>query len=56
MVAAKALVAALVAAAGTLFVATAEGGVSQHEWVGVLVSTLGALALVFGVPNKPTTL
>ena len=50
---AKAVVAALVAFAGTLFTATIDNGVSPHEWIGALVSALAALSLVFAVPNKP---
>lgn len=50
---AKALVAALAAAAGTLAVATADGSVSTGDVVTVVLSVLGALGVTYAVPNKP---
>lgn len=51
--AAKAVVATAVAVVGTLYVAASDGVITQQEWIGVVMAAVGALALVFGVPNTP---
>lgn len=50
---AKAIVAALAAAAGTLALATADGNVTTGDAVTVILSVLGALGVTYAVPNKP---
>lgn len=49
---AKALVAAGIAFCGALGTALIDNAVTTGEWVGVAAATLGALAFVWGVPNK----
>ncbi|MGW0682854.1 hypothetical protein ACWD2L_05765 [Streptomyces sp. NPDC002754] len=49
---AKAIVAALAAAAGTLAAVTADGSVSTGDVVTVVLSVLGALGVTYVVPNK----
>lgn len=49
---AKAVVAAMAAAAGTLAVATADGSLSTGDVVTVVLSVLGALGVTYAVPNK----
>lgn len=50
--AAKALVAAAAAAAGTLAVATQDGSLSPGDVVTVVLAVLGALGVTYAVPNK----
>lgn len=49
---AKALVAALAAAGGTLAAATADGSLSSGDVVTVVLAVLGALGVTYAVPNK----
>ena len=49
---AKALVAALAAAAGTLVAVTGDGVVSVGDVLTVVLSVLGALGVTWAVPNK----
>ena len=48
---AKAIVGALIAGLTALGTALTDGGVSPQEWTVVAVATLGALGLVYAVPN-----
>lgn len=50
---AKAIVGAAVAGLTALGTALADNQVTTVEWVGVAVATLGALGIVYAVPNKP---
>jgi len=50
---AKAIVGALVAGLTALGTALADNQVTTVEWVGVAVATLGALGIVYAVPNRP---
>ncbi len=50
---AKAIVGALLAGLGALGTALADNQVTTVEWVGVAVATLGALGIVYAVPNRP---
>ena len=50
---AKAIVGALVAGLTALGTALADDTVTGAEWVGVAVATLGALGIVYAVPNRP---
>lgn len=50
---AKAIVGAAVAGLTALGTALADNEVTGVEWVGVAVATLGALGIVYAVPNKP---
>lgn len=52
---AKAIVAALAAAAGTLSAALTDGTLSPSEITAVVLATLGALGITYAVPNKPPT-
>lgn len=47
----KAIVAALVAALTSLYQALDRGGVTNQEWVAVVLAGLLALGTVWGVPN-----
>lgn len=49
---AKAIVAAMAAAAGTLAAVTADGSVASGDIVTVVLSVLGALGVTYVVPNK----
>lgn len=49
---AKAIIGAVTAALGALATALMDGHLSPVEGVGVAAAALGALALVWGVPNK----
>ena len=49
----KAIVAALVAALTSLYQALDKGGVTNQEWVAVVLAGLLALGTVWGVPNVP---
>lgn len=49
---AKAIVAALTAGLGSLGTALADDTVTRVEWVGVGLALLGALGIVYLVPNK----
>jgi hypothetical protein len=49
---AKAVVAAMAAAAGTLALATADGSLSTGDIITVVLSVLGALGVTYVVPNK----
>ncbi len=49
----KAIVAALVAGLGTLGTALADDAVTSLEWVAIAGATLGALGVVWSVPNRP---
>jgi hypothetical protein len=49
---AKAIVAAMAAAAGTLAAVTADGSVTTGDVVTVVLSVLGALGVTYVVPNK----
>lgn len=48
----KAIVAAVIAGAGSLSAAMSDSTVTGAEWVTVLVATLGALGITYVVPNK----
>jgi peptidoglycan/LPS O-acetylase OafA/YrhL len=50
---AKAIVGALGAGLAALGVALADNTVTAGEWVTVAVATVGALGLVYAVPNRP---
>lgn len=50
---AKAIVGAAVAGLTALGTALADNQVTTVEWVGVAVATLGALGIVYAVPNRP---
>lgn len=50
---AKAIVGAAVAGLTALGTALTDDRVTTVEWVGVAVATLGALGIVYAVPNKP---
>ncbi|NUQ88916.1 MAG: hypothetical protein HOQ43_10690 [Glycomyces artemisiae] len=50
----KAIVGALVAGLGVLGTSLLEHGVSAQEWTLVAVAFLGALGVIWGVPNKTT--
>ncbi len=52
---AKAIVASLTAGLTALGTALADDTVTRLEWVGVAVALLGALGLVYAVPNKPAS-
>ncbi|WP_242890307.1 hypothetical protein [Actinomadura litoris] len=52
---AKSIVAAVVAGGGTLGTALADDTVSTGEWVGVALAALGALGVVWVVPNARTS-
>lgn len=49
---AKAIVGALVAGLGVLAGALTDGQVTAAEWVAVASAAVGALAVVWAVPNK----
>lgn len=49
---AKAVVAALVAAGGTLAAVSADGVISLSEAFNVVLTVLGALGVTWAVPNK----
>jgi hypothetical protein len=49
---AKAIVGAVTAGLGALGVALADSQITATEWVVIAVATVGALGLVWGVPNK----
>ena len=49
---AKAIVGALVAGLGAYGVAVADGSPTAEEWSTVAVAFLGALGLIWGVPNS----
>ncbi len=49
---AKAIVAAMAAAAGTLAAVTADGSVTTGDVVTIVLSVLGALGVTYVVPNK----
>lgn len=49
---AKAIVGAGVAGLTALGTALADGTVTGPEWVGVAIATLGALGLIWAVPNQ----
>jgi len=51
--AAKAIVAAVVAGAGALSVAMADGALSTGDGVTIALAVLGALGITYAVPNKP---
>ncbi len=53
---AKAIVGAAVAGLTALGTALADNQVTPVEWVTVAIATLGALGLVYAVPNRPTNL
>jgi hypothetical protein len=50
---AKAIIGALSTGLGAYAVAVADDIVTSGEWATIGVATLGALALVWGVPNSP---
>jgi hypothetical protein len=50
---AKALAAALTAAAGTYITAAADSHVTTAEWMLVGASAVAAAGIVWAVPNKP---
>lgn len=49
---AKAIAAAGVAFFGALGTAYADSSITSVEWIGIASVTFGALAIVWGVPNK----
>jgi len=48
---AKAIVGAVTAGLGALGTALADGLITGQEWVAVAATAIGALALIWGVPN-----
>jgi len=50
---AKAIVGCLVAGLTALGTAMTDDAVTGAEWVGVAIAALGALGVVYVVPNKP---
>lgn len=50
---AKAVVAAIVAGLGVVLTGLDDNSVSGQEWLSALVAFLGALGVVWAVPNKP---
>jgi len=52
---AKAIIGALVAAAGTWGTAIADGGITATEWSAIVVTALLSLGVIWGVPNTGTT-
>lgn len=50
---AKAIVATIISALGSLQVALLDGNVSATEWVAVAVTALTALGITWAVPNSP---
>ena len=51
----KAVYAALSLGLGSLAVAYADNVVTNQEWVTITLATLGGAAVVWGVPNKPSS-
>jgi hypothetical protein len=51
---AKAIVGALVAAAGTWGTAIADGSITATEWSAIVVTALLSLGVIWGVPNTST--
>lgn len=49
---AKAIVGAVMAFLGALGTALTDGSVTANEWVTIASFTVGALAVIWGVPNK----
>lgn len=50
----KALFGAATAGLGALQVATLDNHVTQNEWISVAIAAVGALAVVWAVPNAGT--
>lgn len=50
----KSIVGGLVAGLTVLGTAMIDGTVTNAEWVGVAVATLGALGIVYATPNRPS--
>ncbi len=50
---AKAIVGAITAGLGSYGVAVLDDIVTRAEWAGIGIATLGALGLIWGVPNEP---
>ena len=48
---AKAIVGAIIAGLGPLYLALSDGHVTGQEWITVATATLTALGVVWGVPN-----
>lgn len=48
----KAIYGAVASGLGALSVAYADGAITGQEWVTIAIATLGALGVIWGVPNK----
>jgi hypothetical protein len=48
---AKAIVGAIMTGLGAIAAAYTDGQITGQEWVAVAIATVGALALIWGVPN-----
>lgn len=51
---AKAIFGGATAGLTALFTALSDNGVTAQEWTGISLAVVGTLAVVYGVPNKPS--
>lgn len=50
---AKAIVGGIVAGLGTAATALAENGISDVEWIGIVLAFIAGTGFVYAIPNRP---